>query len=151
MKKIPNETTIHAWVLLNRAHRKLLEGVGVALKNNKLPPLDWYDVLLELHRVGEVGLRQYEIGDRILLNKYNLSRLIDRLEKQHLVCRHSCEEDGRGYRVTITSEGKQVIKTMWPVYGESIQSEFGEKLSSDELSELARLLEKVLESNISNS
>ena len=145
MKNLPSKSTIHAWVLLHRAHRKLLEQVGLSLKSNALPPLDWYDVLLELHHEGSVGLRQYEIGERILLNKHNLSRLIDRLEKQHLVRRDTCEEDGRGNRIKITEEGEEVLKRVWPVYGQSIQTEFGEKLSQNECLELSRLLEKVLE------
>lgn len=147
MKNLPSKTTIHAWVLLHRTHRKLLEQVGLSLKNDALPPLDWYDVLLELRREGSVGLRQYEIGERILLNKHNLSRLIDRLEKQNLVRRDTCEEDGRGYRIKITEEGEEVLNRVWPVYGQSIQKVFGEKLSQKECSELSRLLEKVLEND----
>lgn len=144
MKKLPNDTTLQAWVLLHRTHRKLLEKVGSSLKINDLPPLDWYDVLLELHRKGEAGLRQYEIGERILLNKYNLSRLIDRLEKQALVRRDTCAEDGRGNRINITEAGKDLLKRVWPVYGQSIQREFGERLSEEECADLARLLGKVL-------
>ncbi len=145
MKKSPSKTTIQAWVLLHRVHRKLLEQVGLSLKKNELPPLDWYDVLLELHREGDTGLRQYEIGERILLNKHNLSRLIDRLEKQHLVRRDACEEDGRGNRIKITEEGEELLKKIWPVYGQSIEKEFGEKLTKNECSELSHLLEKVLD------
>lgn len=147
MAKLPDELTIGAWVLLHRANRKLLDEVGQALKRNKMPPLDWYDVLLELHREVEDGLRQYEIGERILLSKHNLSRLIDRLEKQQLVRRDSCEEDGRGNRIRITQKGEDVLKQVWPVYGESIQKEFGDRLDNSEVSELARLLTKVLNQN----
>ena len=145
MKNLPSETTLQAWVLLHRVHRKLLELVGMSLKNNDLPPLDWYDVLLELRREESTGLRQYEIGERILLNKHNLSRLIDRLEKQQLVRRDACEEDGRGNWIKITEEGEKVLRRVWPVYGQSIQKEFGEKLSQNEFSELSRLLGKVLD------
>ena len=66
MKKLPDETTLNAWVLLHRTHRKLQESVESALKAGKLPPLDWYDVLLELHRAGNAGLRQFEIGDKVV-------------------------------------------------------------------------------------
>lgn len=144
MKNLPSKTTIKAWVSLHRAHRKLLEQVGEALKSNDMPPLDWYDVLLELNREVSAGLRQYEIGAQVLLSKHNLSRLIDRLEKQHLVRRDACEEDGRGNRIYITEEGKKMLKRVWPVYGQSIQKEFGERLSQKEYSELSRLLEKIL-------
>ena len=122
MKKLPDETTLNAWVLLHRTHRKLQESVESALKAGKLPPLDWYDVLLELHRAGNAGLRQFEIGDKVLLNKHNLSRLIDRLEKKHLVKRYTSSEDGRGNQIKITTGGRQVLKEVWPVYGQSIQT-----------------------------
>ncbi len=150
MKNLPNDTTIGAWVTLHRAHRKLMDAVGSTLKANDLPGLDWYDVLLELNREKASGLRQFEIGDKVLLNKHNLSRLIDRLEKQHLVRRDSCEEDGRGNRIKITDEGEKLLRSMWPVYGQSIQQEFGERLNDDELSELSRLLAKVLAKDLSS-
>lgn len=145
MNKLPSETTTQAWVLLHRVQRKLLEEVSGALKANKLPPLDWYDVLLELHREHEFGLRQYEISERVLLNKHNLSRLIDRLEDKKLVRREACEEDGRGSRIKITQEGEGVLDDMWPVYGQTIQKAFGEKLSQDECKGIVRLLSQVLE------
>lgn len=145
MKTLPDEQTIHAWVLLHRAHRKLIEAVGHSLKRSQMPPLDWYDILLELNHEAAGGLRQYEIGERILLSKHNLSRLIDRLEKQGLVRRESCEEDGRGNRVIITAQGKQLLKRVWPVYGEAMQKHFGDRLQADEISNLQRLLSKVID------
>ena len=102
MSKWPSEETISAWIQLHKSQRMLLEKVEGTLKKDGLPPLDWYDVLLELSREGDSGLRQYQIGDRMLLEKHNLSRLIDRLEKNRLVRRRECIEDGRGNRIEIT-------------------------------------------------
>ena len=144
MSKESTKETIQAWIQLHRTHRLLLERVENSLKSNALPPLDWYDVLLELHRDKNKGLRQYEIGEKILLNKHNLSRLIDRLEKNQLVGRHVCAEDGRGNRIKITEKGEKILKQVWPVYGQSIQESFGIKLKSNEFVELSRILSKVL-------
>ena len=145
MADMPSDNTVHAWVALHRTHRRLIDKVAAELKHNGLPPLDWYDVLLELRRAGEQGLRQFEIGDRILLSKHNLSRLIDRLEKKAMVVRESCEEDGRGNRIRITAQGERCVEQSWPVYGPAIQREFGEKLTHEECNEIARLLGKLLE------
>lgn len=144
MDKLPDELTVNAWVLLHRAQRRMLDETGKSLKANDLPGLDWYDVLLELRRAGADGLRQYEIGDRVLLSKYNLSRLIDRLESQDLLRRDSVTEDGRGNRITITKAGEAVLKKMWPIYGKSIQQALGDKLSEKELASLTRILGKLL-------
>jgi len=140
----PTKETIHAWIQLHRTHRQLLEAVENSLKSKGLPPLDWYDVLLELHREKRTGLRQYEIGEKVLLNKHNLSRLIDRLEKNQLVGRHACAEDGRGNRIKITAKGEKTLKQVWPVYSQSIQEGFGVKLKSNEFVELSCILNKVL-------
>lgn len=144
MSKEPTKETIQAWIHLHLTHRLLLERVENSLKSNGLPPLDWYDVLLELNREKSKGLRQYEIGEKKLLNKHNLSRLIDRLEKNKLVGRHVCAEDGRGNRIKITEKGEKMLKQVWPVYGQSIQESFGFKLKSNEFIELSRILSKVL-------
>ncbi len=145
MSKQPTKNAIRAWIQLHRAQRLLLEYAEHSLKSNGLPPLSWYDVLLELHRASEDGLRQFEIGEKVLLNKHNLSRLIDRLEKKQLVQRHTCSEDGRGNLIRITAEGEKVLREMWSVYGQTIQECFGSRLKSDEFVELSRVLSKVLE------
>ena len=147
MSKGPTNETIQAWIQLHRTHRLLLERVENSLKSKELPSLDWYDVLLELHREKRLGLRQYEIGEKILLNKHNLSRLIDRLEKDQLVGRHACEEDGGGNRIKITEKGEKMLKQVWPVYSQSIQEDFGTKLKHKEFIELTRILNKVLGQN----
>jgi len=145
--KEPTKETIQAWIQLHRTHRLLLERVENSLKSHGLPPLDWYDILLELHREKSAGLRQYEIGEKILLNKHNLSRLIDRLEKNQLVARYVCEEDGRGNRIKITTKGEKMLKQVWPVYGQSIQEGFGDKLNCSDFLELSSILSEVLDHN----
>lgn len=144
MPTLPSNETTLAWIALHRAQRLLLELVESDLKRNQLPSLEWYDVLLELNREKETGLRQYEIGERMLLNKHNLSRLLDRLEKQDLVRRYACEEDGRGNRIKLTPQGEAMLQQMWPVYGNAIQCYFGNKLSEIEQQALTNLLQKIL-------
>jgi len=139
-----DESAIQAWITLHRVHRYLIENVENTLKQAGLPPLDWYDVLLELYRAGDSGLRQFEIGQRILLNKHNLSRLLDRLQQQKLLHRQNCEEDGRGYRIYITEEGIQTLKKIWPVYHGAINSYFAAKLTKKECESLRSILQKIM-------
>lgn len=122
----------------------MLERVEGALKEAGLPPLAWYDVLLELSRDGGDGLRQYEIGERILLSKHNLTRLLDRLEARSLVVRRECPEDARGNIVFITDEGLSLRKRMWPVYSEAIKEHFTGKLAAAEINRLSAILHKLL-------
>ena len=147
MSRKPSSQTQRAWIDLHRAHRRLLDRVESVLKRAGLPPLDWYDVLLELRHGNDDGLRQYQLGNRVLLSKHNLSRLIDRLEQGGLVRREACAEDGRGNLIRITAAGKKMLERMWPVYGAAIEDSFGAHLSVTEMVELSRVLGKVLETN----
>ncbi len=62
-----------------------------ALKAEGLPPLEWYDVLLELERGGP--MRPRDLQAHLLLAQYNLSRLLDRIEAAGLVERRPCPDD----------------------------------------------------------
>ena len=140
MTTTPDETIARAWARLVRARQLLLERIEVDLKAAGLPPLRWYDVLLELDRAGRQGLRQYEIGQAVLLTKYNVSRLLDRLEDEGLLARYVCEEDGRGARVLITDKGRMLRRRMWGVYGPALRGHLAGHLSQAELEQLAALL-----------
>ncbi len=143
MKEIP-DAKIQAWARLIRAQRVLLERVEQRLKDAGMPPLAWYDVLLELDR-GNEGLRQYEIGERILLSKHNLSRLLDRMEKEGMLQRRPCPEDGRGSVVSITAEGRKLRRRMWPEYAAAIDEVFAGKITAAQAGEFSNTLQRLLD------
>src|SRR5438105_2466779 len=126
-----------AWVQLIRAHRSALGSVERALRTADLPPLEWYDVLLELERGGP--LRPRDLQDRLLLAQYNLSRLLDRMEAEELVSREPCSEDARCKWVRASDAGKALRQRMWPVYAEAIEAALGAKLGTAEAQRLAQL------------
>ena len=144
MAAAPSDAAVTAWARLVRASRHALGAVEADLKQAGLPPLGWYDVLLELRRAA-APLRPLEIEDRLLLAQHNVSRLIDRLEAARYVERQPCEEDGRGQVVALTAAGRDLLKRMWPVYRAAIQRHVGSKLTEDQSAKLARLLGQLLE------
>ena len=127
-----------------RARETALLIVESALKEADLPPLGWYDVLLELERAGDEGSRPYELQDKLLLPQYGLSRLLSRIEKAGYVERISSEEDGRGQLVLITPLGRSVRARMWSIYAPAIERAIGKKLSSAQAKSLSNLLEKLI-------
>src|SRR5690606_5806708 len=92
----PSDSVIRAWARLERAHRATQSTVETRLKRAGLPPLAWYDALLELERADPRGLRPFELQKEMLFAQYNLSRLVDRLEAAGHVARSASEADGRG-------------------------------------------------------
>jgi len=129
-----------AWARLIRAAQSASAAVEAALKAEGFPPLAWYDVLLELDRNPEKCLRHRDIHREMLLERYNVTRLVDRLEKDGLVEREPCPEDARGAVVRLTDKGAALRRAMWPAYREAIIRHFSSKLTEGELEQLARVL-----------
>lgn len=136
----PSETVVRAWARLMKAHKLALASVERALKAAGLPPLGWYDVLLELERAGGEGLRPFELERAMLLAQYNLSRLIDRIEAAGYVERRPCPDDRRGQTIAVTERGKAVRRKMWPVYARAIEEALGKRLSAKQAEALNGLL-----------
>jgi DNA-binding MarR family transcriptional regulator len=126
-----------------RTERTLLDRAEDGLKVANLPPLAWYDVLFELERCGGEGLRPAQLQKELMLAQYNLSRLLDRIEAGGYVARRLCHEDGRGQVVTITTDGRRMLRRMWVVYSSVIQGSIGERLEPAETASLIALLGKI--------
>lgn len=142
-KRLP-EAAIQAWARLLRVEQALLDKVETDLKAAGLPWLVWYDVLLELSRAQDNRLRHRDLHARMLLAKYNLSRLIDRMEAEGLVERMPCSDDGRGADIAITSTGRALQKRMWAVYQRAIDRHFAGLLNEADIADLNRVLAKLI-------
>ena len=143
MTEQPCELAVRAWARLLRAHQAAMSRVEGALKAADLPPLAWYDVLLELEQAGNVGLRPFALEEALLLPQYGLSRLLARMETAGLVDRRNCPQDGRGQIVALTDAGRAMRQRMWPVYAAALQQAVGTKLCAAEADDLAELLGKI--------
>jgi len=137
------ETEVSAWTGLVQAQQCLIDKVEQELKKKELPSLNWYDVLWELERSDGGILRLNDLGKRVLLNKYNITRLAQRLEDEGLVVRDQCPKDGRGVTAEITEKGKELRKKMWPVYEQVVRENFLSKFNSNELKELNNFMERI--------
>ena len=144
MRTTVSKTKVHAWARLVRASQAAMARIEADLKAAELPPLDWYDALLELERAPNGRLRPSEIAERMLLARYNITRLVDRLEAKGLVARDACAEDGRGAVIAITLKGRRMRQRMWPVYEAAIARHFGERLSDRDAMMLTDVLGRLL-------
>jgi len=142
---LPSDNTVQAWARLVRAYQTTFSFVENALKNDGYPPLIWYDVLLELERAGDAGLRPFELERKLMLQQYGVSRLIERIEKSGHLKREVCKEDRRGQRLLITKEGKKLRRKMWSIYGSAIEDVVGVKLTPKQTKTLSELLVKLID------
>ncbi len=143
MAKELSEAAVAAWIALMRAQQTALLKIERAFREAELPPLAWYDLLWELDRAGNDGLRPFELEERILIAQSNISRLIDRLAEREYVVRERTEEDGRGQRVRITVPGRELRRRMWPIYAKALREAVGNRLTEREAQMVAAQLAKL--------
>lgn len=139
----PAEVEIRAWARLVRTSQDVIRTIENDLKRAGFPSLYWYDVLLELDGAQGGSLRPSELAKRTPFERYSITRLIDRMEKRHLVERAPCSEDARGTVIRITEKGRELRRAMWPVYSNTIKARFADRLSEGDAEQLACLLQKL--------
>ena len=68
-----------------------------------------YNVLRILRGAGEDGLPTLDIAERMIEHTPGITRLLDRLERKHLVARQRSGEDKRQVLCRITARGKKLV------------------------------------------
>ncbi|MNG85197.1 HTH-type transcriptional regulator MhqR [compost metagenome] len=112
------------WFNFVRAHRCLIREIDRRLAEQALPPYAWYDALWGIESGPEGARRMHELADVMAIERYNLTRLVDRLEKEGLVERIKAQNDGRGAVARITDEGRKLRKRIWKVYKQAVDELF---------------------------
>jgi DNA-binding MarR family transcriptional regulator len=139
-----DETRNTAWGVFLTTHVLVLELIERDLEAAEMPPLSWYGVLWTLERSPDYRMRLHELAQEVLLSRSNITRLLDRLEADHLICRERCSNDRRGAYAVLTEAGLSLRKQMWQVYSEGIANYFGNYLTDEEVVILITALNKVL-------
>ncbi len=134
---------LRAWSHLLGAHALAVRAIEQRLKAAGQPPFGWYDMLLELERAGG-RLRIGELGERLTVEPYNTTRLVDRLEKEKLLRREPAEDDARGAVVALTEKGKELRRSMWPHYRKAIRETFVDAIDEADAEDVVRAMKKVI-------
>ncbi|HWZ95944.1 MAG TPA: MarR family transcriptional regulator [Opitutaceae bacterium] len=67
------------------------------------------------------GLSQRELGDVLVVDRSNVTGLLDRLEKAGWVRREDHPQDRRIHRVMLTAKGRQLWTKVWPLYVDAVE------------------------------
>lgn len=135
---------VRAWAALLRVHAAAIPEFDGELRRATGLPLAWYDVLLELHQAPDRRLRMSDLGERVVLSRTRVSRVVDDLVAAELVTRQINPADGRSALAAMTPAGRARFRKAAPVYLAAIRRRFDGTLTAAETTQLSRLLEKVL-------
>ena len=138
-----DDDRVAAWRGLLRAHSGATKAIEADLAAQRLIPLAWYDVLLELNAAPARSLRMQDLASRVTLSRTRISRVVDELERARLVAREPDESDRRARFAAITAEGRAVLRRTAPHYLHAIEEHFTAHLSGRERRVLADALGRV--------
>jgi DNA-binding MarR family transcriptional regulator len=138
-----DDDRLDAWRGLLLAHAAVVRAIEADLKNSGSISLSWYDVLLELNAAPDRRLRMSELGERVVLSRTRVSRIVDELVAAGLVERTPDPEDKRAAFATLTPAGRDRLKATAPHYLDGIERHFTGLLDDRERKTVAKALRRV--------
>src|SRR5688572_113224 len=138
-----SEAGIRAWSHFLGVQAMALRAIEERLKAAGQPPMAWCDVLLELERAGG-RLRQGELAAALVVERYNVTRLLDRMQAAGLVQREQATSDRRGTMAVLTEAGRAQRQASWPHYRSAVVEVFAGALPAAEAEALTGTLKKLV-------
>jgi DNA-binding MarR family transcriptional regulator len=93
--------------------------------------------ILSLLSAEDTGCSQIDLSRKLIMHRSNVTGLVDRLEKRGLVRRAANPDDRRAWHVTLTKNGKELLKTVQPHYYRVAEDVWG-NIPPEEAARLAR-------------
>ena len=131
-----SERELAAWRGLLETHSRIVAELDAELERQHGLPLSSYEVLMNLGDADGGRLRMGELADRLLLSRSGITRLADRLERQGLIARERCADDGRGYFALLTAAGRAKLDAARPDHLDGVRTHFIAKLDPAQIDDL---------------
>jgi DNA-binding MarR family transcriptional regulator len=133
-----------AWRGMLRVHSALVKALDAELLAGHDLPLTSYEVLINLQAAPNRRRRMAELADGVLLSRSGMTRLVDRLEREGLLERDACVDDGRGTFAVLTDKGEALLAEARRTHLDGVRDRFLRHFSEDELERLAGFWDRVL-------
>lgn len=116
------------------------------LSKYKVTPGKFNILLVLKHQGGGKGLSQVEISKHLIVTPSNMTKLIDKLEKDAFVTRSALPGDRRVNIIKITKKGASLLDKIWEGYNAQLEDlaaqlpKADQKIISDKLKQWLNLL-----------
>jgi DNA-binding MarR family transcriptional regulator len=104
-----------------------------------------YDVLSTLSESSDDSWRARDLAARLLWSTSRLAHQVGRMEQRNLVSRSGTDDDARGAIVSLTRQGREVLKAAAPPHVESVRRNLIDLLTPTEVNALHRIAGKVVD------
>jgi DNA-binding MarR family transcriptional regulator len=134
---------LRAWRGLLRAHACLAKRLDAELEQAHGLPMTSYEVLHRLDEASGGRMRMCDLAEQAQLSRSGLTRLVDRLERERLISRCSCDHDARGSYACLTELGAERLEEARVTHMAVIRENFFSRFSEEELDMVAELWERI--------
>jgi DNA-binding MarR family transcriptional regulator len=100
-----------SWRAFLRGTSKLFDQLEDELRAAHGLSGDDYEVLVALSEGPPAGIRMSVLAENALMSRSRLTYTVDRMERDGLLERVACPEDGRGLRAALTRKGQKLLET----------------------------------------
>ncbi len=138
-----DEVELRAWRGLLCTHASLAKRLDAELERSHGLPLTSFEVLHHVGGAPGARMRMCDLADSIHLSRSGLTRLVDRLERDGLLERCSCDHDARGAYACLTPAGRAHLARAKATYLQAVREQFLSRFDEQELGVLAELWERV--------
>src|SRR5438874_13825577 len=141
------EPGLRAWRGLLRAHACLVKRLDAELERCHGLPMSSFEVLHHLASADDGRMRMRELAEHAQLSRSGLTRLVDRLEREGLLNRCSCDHDARGAYACVTDAGRERLQEARSTQVGVVREHFISRFSEEELSLMAEMCERIAPCN----
>lgn len=128
---------------LLRGHASATRELSAQLVEEHGLTINDYECLLHLSRAEEGRMRRVDLADQLILTASGVTRLLEGLERAGFVERASCASDRRVTYAVLTAAGRAKLQEASESHLAGVHSFFEERFTSEELVQLATLLERL--------
>lgn len=138
-------SALEAWVRLLRGHASATRELSAQLEADHGLTINDYEALLHLAGADDGRMRRVDLAEQLLLTASGVTRLLEGLERAGLVERASCASDRRVTYAVLTADGRAKLQEASESHIAGVHAFFEERFTSEELLQLASLLERLPE------
>ncbi|MFY0544383.1 MarR family winged helix-turn-helix transcriptional regulator [Brevibacillus sp. H7] len=139
MPDLQRDDSLDLLIVLSRAYDWVTAHTHRDIRKHGLNPTE-FGVLEVLYHKGPQPLQQ--IGEKILISSGNITYVVDKLEKKHLLVRKPSPNDRRVIFAELTEKGEQLLAEIFPEHKKVIELAVN-GLNSEEKKQAIQLLKKL--------
>jgi len=122
-------------VLTDRLDRDLRAAHGLSMPE--------YEILVRLSEAPDRSIRMAELASAVSHSRSRVTHTIARLEREGIVKRGQCSEDGRGVSAVLTDHGFSVLEAAAHTHVRGVHAYLVENATDEEFDVLGRIMQRV--------